>query len=438
MAAISLSILMVLVAAPTPTGGDVTTAPDFKLDGEVVVLFEESIPDDIDLHVAKFGTKKLQNATLNMVVINTTSDDLVDDTIDHFQNTTEHEDETKNAYQAVAFAGEGGDSPTDDPLVDEQWRLEAVNLTSAWNETGFGGHCRVVNGSCEIVKVAVLGFGIDNDHEDLVNNTEAGDDRCGPDVNVTSPTEPARQSDHGTKVAGIAAADVNNGVDIAGSTDACLMDVVVCNRLDVDTEPRLTCPDYWVALGLLHASRNDATVATMSFGCGSCLESVSASRLAAQIAYEHRETLLIKSAGNQGGEECDADTVTRPGGFPEIIAVANLEPPGDQRDDSSSCGPAVELAAPGENTTSTLPDDETGGFGGTSAAAPTVAGVAAHLYWEHGLTAKALRCTLVETADDLHKGDAEPGRDNATGYGRVDALEAVQDPRDGDCAVANP
>src|SRR5207237_6654657 len=90
--------------------------------------------------------------------------------------------------------------------------------------------------------------------------------------------------------------------------------------------------------------------------------------------------------------------------------------------------------APGVQITSTTPRYATylsqrgtttsyASFSGTSQASAFVAGVAA-LSWsaQPSLTAKGLFARLTATADDL----GVPGRDDAYGFGRVNALRAVQ------------
>src|SRR5437763_1437831 len=72
-----------------------------------------------------------------------------------------------------------------------------------------------------------------------------------------------------------------------------------------------------------------------------------------------------------------------------------------------------------------LSDRMGGGYvrmSGTSMATPHVAAIAALVASAHPSTAKALRARLDATAKDL----LAPGRDPATGYGLVDAANALE------------
>jgi bacillopeptidase F len=135
----------------------------------------------------------------------------------------------------------------------------------------------------------------------------------------------------------------------------------------------------------------------------------------------------VFSAGNEG--ELGDGTVGAPAGFPESLAVGATD-----FDDTvasfSSRGPSFwgefkpEVCAPGVDIRSSIPGGGyEGGWSGTSMAAPHVAGLAALLLSANRtLTLDELETFMRFTADDF----GEVGPDNACGWGRIDAYDAVR------------
>ena len=258
--------------------------------------------------------------------------------------------------------------------------------------------------------MAVVDTGVDYTHPDLKADYDAhgydyvhNDDDPYP---VGDGIGGDRGVDHGTHVAGIIGATINNNTGIAGLAQVPIMAVRVLND-----EGR---GSYWsVAKGIVYAANAGAKIINLSLGggkSGKVLES------AIQFA-QATGCLIIAAAGNTGKRG-----VEYPAKYDAVIAVSAT----DQNDNLasfSSYGPEVELAAPGVKILSTTPGDHYGVMSGTSMAAPHVAGVAA-LVWAANpkLTAAQVRKILCDTADDL----GPSGRDEKFGYGRVDAYRAVK------------
>jgi bacillopeptidase F len=135
----------------------------------------------------------------------------------------------------------------------------------------------------------------------------------------------------------------------------------------------------------------------------------------------------VFSAGNEG--ELGDGTVGAPAGLPESFAVGatNFD---DTVASFSSRGPSFwgefkpEVCAPGVDIRSSIPGGGyEGGWSGTSMAAPHVAGLAALLLSANRtLTLDELETFMRFTADDF----GEVGPDNACGWGRIDAYDAVR------------
>jgi subtilisin family serine protease len=113
--------------------------------------------------------------------------------------------------------------PTD-PLVAQQWHLNAVNAPAAWQ---WLSDRSLPPGGARSIVVAVIDTGVDYNHQDLAANMWTNgseipgngidDDRDGyvDDVHganmITPSGNPMDDHGHGTHVSGIAAGVANNG-----------------------------------------------------------------------------------------------------------------------------------------------------------------------------------------------------------------------------------
>jgi hypothetical protein len=265
-----------------------------------------------------------------------------------------------------------------DPHASSNWALQYVGATDAWAYgTGRG------------VTVAVLDTGIDTDHADLRDNMWrnpgeiAGDgidnDRNGfvDDVHGWNFTDAGARQDvedqnsHGTHVAGLIAAEANNGIGIAGvAPDAQIMAVKVLNDQGTGWTNQM-------ANGIDYAIANGAKVINMSLAGSSALADV---ELAIGRAQEAGVVVVI-AAGNAGGSEA-----LYPGRYTQkydnVITVAASTPSDVLASWSnySASRSTVDLAAPGSGLYSTTPGGGYGWKSGTSMATPIVAGAVAAVW----------------------------------------------------------
>ncbi|MEM9823598.1 MAG: S8 family serine peptidase, partial [Bacteroidota bacterium] len=150
--------------------------------------------------------------------------------------------------------------------------------------------------------------------------------------------------------------------------------------------------------------------------------------------------LHVFSAGNSNNQDCGYGAGTQWGNITgghkqgkNVIATANVFSDGSLVE-SSSRGPAhdgrikPDIAANGQDQISTDPNNEYDAFGGTSGAAPGIAGIAAQLhqaYSEHngGATADAalIKAILLNSANDY----GNVGPDFKFGWGIVNAYRAA-------------
>ncbi|SHJ74873.1 Serine protease, subtilisin family [Arenibacter nanhaiticus] len=195
---------------------------------------------------------------------------------------------------------------------------------------------------------------------------------------------------HGTHVAGIIAAERNNGLGANGvANNVALMSIrAVPNGDEYDKD---------IALGIRYAVDNGAKIINGSFGKPF---SPNAQWVYDAIKYAaENDVLFIHAAGNDGKDLDDPNNPNFPNdqinNGPEmadnVITVGALESKyGSEMVASfSNYGKInVDLFAPGAKIYSTMPNNEYKFMGGTSMAAPAVAGVAA-LVWSYYPNLKA-------------------------------------------------
>lgn len=280
-----------------------------------------------------------------------------------------------------------------DARYDEQWGLENtgqpvnghpagtsgvdIDAPTAWTH----GH-----GSEEVV-VAVIDSGVEYDHEDLAANmwVNAGevpgngidDDNNGvvDDVHgfnaINNSGDPADDIGHGTHVAGIIGAEGDNGRGVVGvNWKTRVMALKFLGPTGGgSTSDAIACIDY-----ILKMKARGVNVRVVNCSWGSTGRSQA---LEDAIVRAVRQGVLFVCASGNSSE--DTDRVPH---FPSsyetdgVISVAALAPNDTLANFSNWGAGSVDIAAPGVDILSTLPD----GYGfasGTSMASPFVAGVAA-------------------------------------------------------------
>ncbi len=192
------------------------------------------------------------------------------------------------------------------------------------------------------------------------------------------------------------------------------------------------------------------TNSSYSNGCNTGYTAIA--REVDQQMYDYPTLLHVFSAGNSNNNDCGygagAQWGNITGGHKQgknVIATANLHQNGNLVN-SSSRGPAYDgrikpdIAANGAGHYSTSEGNTYQEFGGTSGAAPCIAGIAAQLHqayqtWNAGNLAPAalIKTVLLNTATDL----GEPGPDFKYGWGQANALRALRALEEGRYAEAS-
>jgi len=307
-----------------------------------------------------------------------------------------------------------------DSSVNLQWGLNTVNAYEAWDITR-GNHT---------VVVAILDTGIDWNHQDIAANIWSDEDgyhgynfidqnRIPMDDNVNSYDDngewiPNTYTYHGTHVAGVVGAVMDNSRGIAGIAQVQLMAVKVMNESGEGT-------DSTVASGIRYAVDPDnnidtpdgADIITMSLG----VDGMSSTLNSAVNFASSRGVIMVAASGNSG-----SSVVSYPAAYPRVIAVGAIDNI-ERRATFSNFGDDLDIMAPGVQIYSTQASDGYQYLSGTSTAAPYVAGIAALMLTVNpALSAEDVGSILNSTAKDISR----TGYDTSTGWGIADAFRAVE------------
>lgn len=262
------------------------------------------------------------------------------------------------------------------------------------------------------VVVAVVDSGVDFSHEEFRGSLLPGYDYVNDD------DDPADDHGHGTHVAGIIGAGINNSVGMAGIAASCrLLPMKVLNASNVGYSSN-------VALAIMDAVDQGARVVNLSLSTGGDTTWL---HEAVRYAADHG-VLIVAAAGNHGSDE-----PRFPASYPDpnVLSVGATMRSG-QRWPLSGYGPNVEVMAPGDSVHSTHWRDGAQNayvsMTGTSMAAPHAAAAAALLLsLDPTLSPARVMEYLARTASRMPgEGTGSFAYDDLTGYGLINVGAAVQ------------
>lgn len=259
-----------------------------------------------------------------------------------------------------------------DPLYDNEWHLPTANVQGAWN-LGYSGAG---------VTIGVVDNGVQADHPDLnVSGTESYD--FVDDDSDPSPT--LSDQNHGTAVAGVAASTGNNSIGAIGPAyNSTIAGLKVGFDGSGTYQQFIDATSYQSSSGI--PSRNTIKIKNHSYGVPTPY--IDNAEIQAEVAALSQSTaagtLHVLAAGNESG---DANWKRFQATEDAIVVSATA-------DDGtlayySNIGGNVTVTAPSSGGTAgiTTTDrtgedgyesgDTTSTFGGTSSAAPLVAGIMA-------------------------------------------------------------
>lgn len=322
--------------------------------------------------------------------------------------------------------------------LPEQWHLEHTKVIDAWEVAKGAG-----------VTICIMDDGVETSHPEFQNRIVKQRDYSDP--NLPNDGNPNFTSDnHGTSVAGVAAAA---GVKAYGAAPASQIiairspdylgvnaeaemfdwavsegaDVINCSWGPPDTNNPNTDGEYPLPLLVRAAIHNAATRGRNGKGVVICWAAGNGDQSMSSDQYAANPDVLAIAACTDSAERSyysdygNEVWISAPsnGGSKGIITTDRLGNKGYNRGSSSS----------------DLQDsDYTGRFGGTSSASPLVAGIVGLMLSANpALTLQQVKEILARTADKIgdpasYARETDVGRHSDWyGYGRVNALKAVQE-----------
>lgn len=390
-----------------------------RIEGQIIVKFKKGVTDtQINEHLALYGATIVDRIpAIDRIVIKVPQDqtDIIlerlsyDSLIESFDpDYIMHPQATANdpQYKIQYYLKNTGQpiyKVPGTPGVD-------INIEAAWDVTKGKG-----------VKVAVIDTGLDLDHEDLTNKIVAQKSFIS---GVTSVND---DHGHGTHVAGIIAANTNNGKGIAGICPDCKL--IIAKALDVN---HVYSADSIVANAITWTADQGARVINLSLGSDNKTQTMQDA-----VTYAvNKGAIVVGIAGNCGYTDFAAqfcksqNPLFYPGAYNGVVTVGAT----DQKDEKyikTGTGTWVDIVAPGWGMMSTMPNHTVtmntnndklalnyDTYSGTSMAAPVVSGVLA-LVLSTGVSRDAAIQRIYSTAKPI------TGTGSLWMNGRVDAAKAV-------------
>lgn len=316
----------------------------------------------------------------------------------------------------------------DDSLFNQQYYLNKIHATEAWDSLN----------TQDTVIIGIVDTGIDYRHEDLKDNIyenpgETGLDSLNQDKrsngidddsngfiddwhgwdfvsdSLGQDNDPIQGPPHGTHVAGIAGAVVNNFIGIAGTA----INVKIL-PVKVASDNPLSNSISSGFDGILYAAKMGADAINCSWGNSS---------------YSNAEKEIIDYANSLGSTVIAAagnsnyDGPFYPAAYSNVVSVAATDS-NDFKAVFSNYHFSVDVSAPGLEILSTMPWNSYGIMSGTSMASPIAAAVAAMIKNKHPeYTASQVAEHLIATCDNINS--LNQSYIGKLGSGRVNAYKAL-------------
>jgi subtilisin family serine protease len=300
-----------------------------------------------------------------------------------------------------------------DTSLPIQWYIPIINAENAW--TTHKGDTNIV--------IGITDTGWDPTHPDLVGSVKKNyadpingsdddadgytDNYLGWDLANDDNNALWESTGHGVNVTGIAAATTDNVTGIAGvGFNTMFLPVKISNGAGQLTH---------AYQGVVYAADHGCDIINCSWG------GYTPSQFNQDVinyAVINKGCLVIGAVGNDNGEN-----VFYPAGYEGVLSVGATEQ-SDLKKNNSNHGYYVDVSAPGEAMWTTGPNGGYGYNGGTSMAAPVVAGAAAIFKTQFPFyTNQQIGALIQATADDLNV--LNPSYIDKLGSGRVNLFNGI-------------
>lgn len=327
-----------------------------------------------------------------------------------------------------------------DPNLLGQWYIDSLDMYTLWTHSLGDSNTRV----------AVIDSGIDTSHPDLSEKSIAPYDAFDNDDDPSpNPGEYCWEGagssicdEHGTAVAGISVAAANDAGIVGLCPECSLIPIKMLGEGNAALSHDIAAME--------HAIANDAAVINNSWGYVLPTEApealVNVIERAQAETREGKGSVVVFAAGNDNRELIDNELC----GIAGVICVSAVDSYG-RPTAYTNYGADVDVAAPSATVSIAPNENLTTNFGGTSAAAPVVSGLAAWvLSVEPDLTSAEVVDLLLSTSEQspLITPD-DNGHHDKYGYGVIHPMNVyetlyppeIEEPAKGGCntlAVVSP
>ncbi len=308
------------------------------------------------------------------------------------------------------------------PNARVSWHLTDMNVPAAWSVSSGSG-----------IGVALLDTGTSPNQSKLGNNFNEGES-SGRYIYRRGFYEtgwwwwasidgPDDQCGHGTQMAGLIAGPKGlNGSTVGAAYNSNLIALRVTSDVIINgsSEKRGTADGL-----VFSANRSDVKIISMSIG-----DVFSSSRVADAVRYAYGRGKLIFAAAGTSLSWTSWYGVIFPANMNETVAVTGVRD-GMPLQKCNTChdGSQVEFVATMQRRNNTdrtaltlaLSGNTPANVGGSSAATATTAGIAALVWATNPGMSRSQVLQRLREASQFY-----PGRDSNFGYGKIDALQAVQ------------
>lgn len=376
-------------------------------DGEIIVVFEE----DVAIEQAEDILRIEEAETIE----NTEDGDVIYAVIDL-------EEVSQNAMpmdvmEAVEYYGElPGVAYAQPNYVYEIEELTPEAVSSAsnslqwyWNYLKMDQTRSLLKqANAKKIRVAVIDTGVDVSHPELTDviNRNYSKNTCSDTFREV--TEDYGSGSHGTMVAGVIAADAEDGTAMSGLASGY---AEICALQVQNQGGSITTSNVIRALN--YAKTIDVKIVNMSMGMYQedlALKNALASASDAGI-------LIVCSAGNNA-----TDSVHYPSTYDSTIGVIATNQEGNKYT-SSNYGTDNFISAPGQSIYSTISGGNYRSASGSSMAAAVASGIAADIWaCNPDMSAEEVKQVLASTATDIYTS----GFDAYSGWGIINPLKAIE------------